>query len=70
MRIRIKFKPAREAVSQQINHERRRLFCTVAMTIAATQVGMTAFAAGQFANGKPATVSARCKRISTQWEVD
>jgi uncharacterized protein YraI len=43
-------------MSEQINHDRRRFFGTVAMTIAAAQFGMIASAVAQSSKANPATV--------------
>ena len=43
-------------MSDEINHDRRRFFSTVAMTIAAAQFGMIGSAAAQSSKAKPATV--------------
>jgi pimeloyl-ACP methyl ester carboxylesterase len=47
-----------EEMSEEINHDRRRFVSTVAMTIAAAQLGMIDSAAAQSSKANPATVRA------------
>ena len=54
-------------MSEEINHNRRRFCGTAAMTIAAAQLGMTAFADAQSNNAKPAAATTIKPRTNTSF---